>query len=411
MKTHNLPLSYLLLTFLTFLIVLSAQAQVPSHVPTNGLVGYWPFNGNANDESGNGHNGTAIGATLTTDRFGNLNKAYSFNGGSQKIQTNYQGILGQNARSISLWYLSNPEGGLLYYGLTYPGARMNIYLYPVQYMGVYIASAPTIDNSDSQVAQNLITNVGSWNHLVITYDPSNGTATNSFKFYVNGVLSTQEYFNYNGDQVFNTQLGDLMMFGSVPGQDLYGKMDDIGMWNRALTVTEVMGLYECSTVGASVITGSLTPSQFTQNTYTCNNSVGSSYTWTATNGVIVSGQGTNTVEIIWANAGIGSVSVVETNAMNCSGDMVSVDVVIIPTNVEELSNTLILYPNPATTELNLQITSDLIGTDLFVFDALGKQILKQQILSTNTIINTSSFAVGNYVVKVGGGVKKFTVEK
>jgi hypothetical protein len=114
---------------------------------------------------------------------------------------------------------------------------------------------------------------------------------------------------------------------------------------------------------------------------------------------------------MWANSGIGSVSVVETNATNCSGDMVNYDVVIIPTDVEELSNALILYPNPATTELNLQITSDLIGMDLFVFDAVGKQILKQQILSTNTIINTSSFAVGNYVVKVGGGVKKFAVKK
>ena len=86
---------------------------------------------------------------------------------------------------------------------------------------------------------------------------------------------------------------------------------------------------------------------------------------------------------------------------NCDGQ--------IDNSIEELSNTLILYPNPATTELNLQITSDLIGTDLFVFDALGKQILKQQILSTNTFINTSSFAAGNYVVKVGGGVKKFEV--
>ncbi len=88
---------------------------------------------------------------------------------------------------------------------------------------------------------------------------------------------------------------------------------------------------------------------------------------------------------------------------NCDGQ--------IDNSIEELSNQWILYPNPATTELNLQITSDLIGTDLFVFDALGKQILKQQILSTNTIINTSSFAAGNYVVKVGGGVKKFEVIK
>ena len=50
------------------------------YLPTNGLVGYWPFNNNANDESGNGNNGTVNGATLTTDRFGSSNSAYLFDG-------------------------------------------------------------------------------------------------------------------------------------------------------------------------------------------------------------------------------------------------------------------------------------------------------------------------------------------
>ena len=48
---------------------LFAAAQVPSYVPANGLVGWWPFNGNANDESGNGNNGTVNGATLPTGLF------------------------------------------------------------------------------------------------------------------------------------------------------------------------------------------------------------------------------------------------------------------------------------------------------------------------------------------------------
>jgi len=59
-------------------ITANLMAQVPSYVPTNGLVGWWPFNGNANDESGNGNNGTVNGATLTADRFGNNSKSYSF---------------------------------------------------------------------------------------------------------------------------------------------------------------------------------------------------------------------------------------------------------------------------------------------------------------------------------------------
>ena len=68
-------------------------------------------------------------------------------------------------------------------------------------------------------------------------------------------------------------------------------------------------------------------------------------------------------------------------------------------------------PNPATTEINLQTTTEFIGTDLFIFDALGKQIHKQQILSTNMRINTSIFAEGNYKVKVGGVIKRFAVKK
>ena len=72
-----------ILSTAAFFICICTFAQVPSYVPTNGLVGYWPFNGNANDESGNGNNGTVNGATLTSDRFGNANGAYSFNGSSE----------------------------------------------------------------------------------------------------------------------------------------------------------------------------------------------------------------------------------------------------------------------------------------------------------------------------------------
>ena len=58
-------------------ISLSSFAQV---IVTNGLVASYPFNGNAYDESSNGNNGTVNGASLTTDRFGNANSAYSFDG-------------------------------------------------------------------------------------------------------------------------------------------------------------------------------------------------------------------------------------------------------------------------------------------------------------------------------------------
>ena len=64
----------------------SVQSQIPSYVPTNGLQGWWPFNGNANDESGYSQNGTVFGATLSTDRFGQALKSYSFNGNNNYIE-------------------------------------------------------------------------------------------------------------------------------------------------------------------------------------------------------------------------------------------------------------------------------------------------------------------------------------
>ena len=88
----------LLLITILFACGTSIFAQVPSYVPTNGLVGWWPFNGNANDESGNGNNGTVNGATLTSDRFGNVNMAYDFTQGNSINIANSLGRLWRSAR-------------------------------------------------------------------------------------------------------------------------------------------------------------------------------------------------------------------------------------------------------------------------------------------------------------------------
>jgi hypothetical protein len=65
----------------------------------DGLVGYYPFNGNANDESGN--HGTVHGATLTEDRFGNPNNAYSFDGSDDYINANPINLFQSN--TITAW--------------------------------------------------------------------------------------------------------------------------------------------------------------------------------------------------------------------------------------------------------------------------------------------------------------------
>ncbi len=72
-----------------------------SQIPTDGLIADFPFDGNATDVSGNGHDGTVNNAILTQDRFGKNNSAYSFDGTNRYITTDI-GI--QGTMSISLWY-------------------------------------------------------------------------------------------------------------------------------------------------------------------------------------------------------------------------------------------------------------------------------------------------------------------
>ena len=95
--------------FVLMLIVSPIMAQnIPSYVPKDGLVGWWPFNGNANDESGNGNDGIVHGASLTNDRHGNSNKAYNFNGAGNFIDfISNKSFNILNDITISCW--SKPE--------------------------------------------------------------------------------------------------------------------------------------------------------------------------------------------------------------------------------------------------------------------------------------------------------------
>ncbi len=106
-------------TKITLLIVVAIMrltteslGQVPSYVPSDGLVGWWPFNGNANDESGNGNDGTVNGAILTTDRNGNANSAYSFDGVSNYIGGSISNLNNTSSTTVSAWvkYIGDASG-------------------------------------------------------------------------------------------------------------------------------------------------------------------------------------------------------------------------------------------------------------------------------------------------------------
>ena len=99
--------------FASLLFSLKIFAQVPTYIPTTGLVAWYSFTGNANDASGNGNNGIVSGATLAADRFGNTNSAYSFNGANDNyIEVPDNAMLQSPSASWSIWVkISAPSGG------------------------------------------------------------------------------------------------------------------------------------------------------------------------------------------------------------------------------------------------------------------------------------------------------------
>jgi len=93
--------------YLCLLVICAFNIKLFGQI-NSGLVAYYPFNGNANDESGNGNNGILFGASLTSDRFGLINKAYSFNGNGQYISLPASISISRDI-SISFWIKSSNQ--------------------------------------------------------------------------------------------------------------------------------------------------------------------------------------------------------------------------------------------------------------------------------------------------------------
>jgi len=223
---------------------------VPSYVPTNGLVGWWGFNGNSLDGSGNGNHGTVNGATLTTDRFGNQDRAYRFSLAGNRITTQSLGISGNNQRSVSVWVsqeLSNTGNNqwvFFSYGGGGSGNGFGINIFPSNIPNQ--ANRIGVDIQGSYVVYNPMISQNIWHHVVCTYSPVWGNYVTNCKIYLDGNLLTSVAGIYFPNTFLNTLISSPVLFGN-PNSNLEeqfrGKLDDIGIWNRALTQQEITNLY------------------------------------------------------------------------------------------------------------------------------------------------------------------------
>jgi len=202
-----------------------------------GLVAYYPFNGNANDESGNNHNATVYGASLATDRFNKPNSAYEFDGLNDYINT--FSTFDYNYRTISFWanaYEINGTG----YGKGIPlvqDSEENMYGIVVAAFGegaLYL-NAGGANTYDLCVKNNVSEN--RWYHIVLV---RNNT---QLLYYVNGELI---YTGPSSSLSSSANPYKYLLFGTGRTRTIQffnGKVDDVAVYNRALSASEINALY------------------------------------------------------------------------------------------------------------------------------------------------------------------------
>ncbi len=206
--------------------------EIPGYIPIEGLVAWYPFNGNAFDESGNGNDGTVNGAVLTIDKDGNENSAYLFDGVDDFISTALIMPTLNAARTVSFWFkgsigdVISSGGGGCYEGFNLTLAENDFYVEVACGLNTYRLTGIELIE---------------WNHIFVVVKPSSNKLSD-VKVYINGV----EVASQSSDEVELNTGNEPLNIGSHFSEAynfFNGSIDDVAIWNRALTEAEIQNLY------------------------------------------------------------------------------------------------------------------------------------------------------------------------
>jgi hypothetical protein len=229
----------------TILALVSFVAWSPAYADLNsGLVAYYPFNGNANDESGNNNTGTVTGAVLTSDRSGAPNSAYFFNGTSAyiRVPNNQSFDVTPAGFTVASWFKADPSQpdptgiyDLIDKSHGSNGSYDDHAGWAVQFFnggGTHFAvgtgtsfpwqtadsTGPILDNT--------------WHHISGTFQGS------TIKIYIDGVLKSTVTLSPGETPLSNTR--DLFIGRHYAlGRYFRGTIDEVRIYNRALSDSEI----------------------------------------------------------------------------------------------------------------------------------------------------------------------------
>jgi hypothetical protein len=413
----------------------SVAQTLPNYVPTNGLVAWWPFNGNANDESGNGNNGTVNGASLTSDRFGSQNSSYSYSSNILSF-INFGNNIGNFSSDfcINLWYTETGSTGYLLNKRNDEICSQSWWVFNPQGFEICLGNGSSYD----AVYHNMNFQQNSWHQLLVN------RIGNYFYLYVDGNLAstryTSDYYVFNNQSSIYSGITNAPISGYVA--KFTGKIDDIGIWNRALTQQEITNLFNvgiCSNdlsitpqnnslqIGSTAIftatTSDTNPSyvwqsDFGQGFQTLNNYGNYSGVNTsalsianvqlpnhtqAVRAISTSGNCVDTSNVAYIHIADTCVNTVNDTNLITVTDTLLINVNTVGLNPNPIQNTIKVFPNPANTHISIDYGnySSLSGYQLKIENSLGQVVFQTNINQQSNYLDLSNWGGnGIYFVRI-----------
>ena len=236
MKTESLlPLTSLCL------FVLASTAFAQSFL-TNGLVAYYPLNGNPNDASGNLMNGIASGVTEATDRFGISGRAYGFNGSDAVVTVAPLSSVNLPELTLSAWVkpavFPSVQGSIINKWAGYSYSLEDYGLMLLSDLRVHLGNGRHGVGAIAMVSTNRLS-LGKWHHVVGAID-SGGTG----RIWVDGVLRGEaNILPLLPPATAPVRIGQMRSVNGSILDNFNGSIDDVRLYSRALSGSEVRQLY------------------------------------------------------------------------------------------------------------------------------------------------------------------------
>jgi len=376
--------------FTFFLVISFLVGNLNAQIPTEGLVAYYPFNGNANDESGNNLDGTIYGSIPSADRFGFENSAYSFDGVNDYIKmlglpTNYAEYTfcawvksATTTPSISMGVVSQNGLGTVNWGSF--GLINNVTNYKVMHRD----GTQTLQSISSINAIDL-----NWHFISLTWDGS------EMKLYFDGIFENS--FSTNTiTTIYDELLIGALNNNGTAGNFFNGTVDDVRIYNQDLSGTEITTLFNenlCSDIIVDLFTEyyvsdlsfeNISPKSYLVNVENLLTTIG------GCDSIV------NHYDKYTFNPNYFSDTITVT-------DTLIIDVTITGINPPENVNTIKIYPNPAVDYViintgNYEIMSDY---EIKIENSIGQTVYQTQTNQSEFQINVNDFgSYGLYFVKI-----------